>query len=112
VVLPAVERDQCKRPGIPAPVLSAYLHHIGIIPSCTTDFKALCRYSIGVTKGKWGTLMSVLLDFKGDNDANLPLEQCLPDLMATTPATYAGMGLKDLADRMFKHMKESRMGES
>jgi len=97
--------------GIPAPVLSDYLHHFGIIPSRTTDFMVLCLFSIGITKGKWGTLMSVLLDFKDDYDANRPLAQCLPDLMATAPATYAGMGLRDLADKMFKHMKEERMGQ-
>lgn len=97
--------------GIPAPVLSDYLHHFGIIPSRTTDFMVLCLFSIGITKGKWGTLMSVLLDFKDDYDANRPLAQCLPDLMATAPATYAGMGLSDLADKMFRHMKEERMGQ-
>jgi arginine decarboxylase len=97
--------------GIPAPVLSAYLHHFGNIPSRTTDFMVLCLFSIGITKGKWGTLMSVLLDFKDDYDVNRPLEQCLPDLVARAPSTYAGMGLKDLASMMFKHMKESRMGQ-
>jgi len=112
IVCPGMGDDgTMQEKGIPAPILSDYLHHFGIIPSRTTDFMVLCLFSIGITKGKWGTLMSVLLDFKDDYDANRPLAQCLPDLMVTAPGTYAGMGLKDLADRMFKHMKENRMGQ-
>jgi arginine decarboxylase len=112
MVCPGMGDDgEMQEDGIPAPVLSAYLHHFGNIPSRTTDFMVLCLFSIGITKGKWGTLMSVLLDFKDDYDANRPLEQCLPDLLAAAPGAYAGMGLKDLAGRMFRHMKESRMSQ-
>ncbi|WP_119389661.1 Orn/Lys/Arg decarboxylase N-terminal domain-containing protein [Taklimakanibacter lacteus] len=111
IVCPGMGDDgEMQGKGIPAPILSDYLHHFGIIPSRTTDFMVLCLFSIGITKGKWGTLMSVLLDFKDDYDANRPLAQCLPDLMATAPQTYAGMGLRDLADKMFMHMKANRMG--
>lgn len=111
IVCPGMGDDgEMQADGIPAPIVSAYLHHFGNIPSRTTDHMVLCLFSIGITKGKWGTLMSVLLDFKDDYDANRPLEQCLPDLVATAPRTYAGMGLRDLAARMFRHMKESRMG--
>jgi arginine decarboxylase len=111
IVCPGMGDDgEMEEGGIPAPVLSSYLHHFGNIPSRTTDHMVLCLFSIGITKGKWGTLMSVLLDFKDDYDANRPLEQCLPDLVTAAPGIYGGMGLKDLADRMFRHMKESRMG--
>jgi arginine decarboxylase len=112
IVCPGMGDDGAmQEKGIPAPVLSDYLHNFGIIPSRTTDFMVLCLFSIGITKGKWGTLMSVLLDFKDDYDANRPLAQCLPDLLTTAPEIYAGMGLRDLADKMFKHMKENRMGQ-
>lgn len=111
IVCPGMGDDgEMQDDGIPAPVLSIYLHHFGNIPSRTTDFMVLCLFTIGITKGKWGTLMSVLLDFKDDYDANRSLDECLPDLVAAAPGAYAGMGLKDLARRMFRHMKESRMG--
>jgi Orn/Lys/Arg decarboxylase, major domain len=51
---------------IPAPIVTAYLYRHGIIPSRTTNFMILCLFSIGITKDKWGTLISTLLDFKTD----------------------------------------------
>lgn len=95
--------------GIPGAILSSYLYRFGIIPSRTTDFIVLCLFSIGITKGKWGTLMGVLLDFKRDYDANRSLKHCLPDLVAVAPQKYGDMGLKDLSDLMFEHMKENQM---
>ena len=94
--------------GIPACVLSAYLSHLGIVVEKTTDFTILFLFSIGITKGKWGTLVNALLDFKRDYQANLELELCLPDLLTANQQRYAGMGLRDLADEIFAAMKEHR----
>ncbi len=91
--------------GIPACVLSAYLGRQGIVVEKTTDFTILFLFSIGITKGKWGTLVNALLDFKRDYDSNLELELCLPDLLTANQQRYAGMGLKDLADEIFAAMK-------
>lgn len=90
--------------GIPAVVLSAYLDRQGIVVEKTTDFTILFLFSIGVTKGKWGTLVSTLLDFKRDYDANAPLESVLPTLIAAHPQRYRGMGLKTLCETMFQAM--------
>lgn len=95
--------------GIPAAMVTAYLGERGIVPSRTTDFMVLCLFSIGVTKGKWGTLINVLLEFKTDYDNNTPLKRCLPDLISADAARYAGMGLQDLCDEMFNYMKTSQM---
>jgi arginine/lysine/ornithine decarboxylase len=92
--------------GIPAYVLSAYLGTQGIVVEKTTDFTILFLFSIGITKGKWGTLVNALLDFKRDYDANLELELCLPDLLSANQQRYAGMGLKDLAEEIFTAMKK------
>ncbi|WP_296252457.1 Orn/Lys/Arg decarboxylase N-terminal domain-containing protein [Pseudomonas sp. UBA4194] len=94
--------------GIPACVLSAYLSHQGIVVEKTTDFTILFLFSIGITKGKWGTLVNALLDFKRDYDSNLELELCIPDLLQSHQKRYAGMGLKDLADEIFAAMKTTR----
>jgi arginine decarboxylase len=91
--------------GIPAAMLSSYLYRKGIIPSRTTDFMVLCLFSMGITKGKWGTLASVLLDFKRDYDADRALAECLPDVVASAPARYGRMGLKGLSDHMFAQMR-------
>jgi len=95
--------------GIPAEVLAAYLYRHGIVPSRVTDFMVLCLFTIGITKGKWGTLMNTLLNFKTDYDANMSLKNVLPELVEKAPRRYAGMGLKDLADDMFAYMRENRM---
>lgn len=95
--------------GIPAAVVTAYLGHKGIIPSRTTDFMVLCLFSIGVTKGKWGTLINVLLEFKNHYDKNSPIHTCLPVLAKNYFEQYGNMGLKDLCDKMFFSMKNSQM---
>ncbi|MFK9083090.1 Orn/Lys/Arg decarboxylase N-terminal domain-containing protein [Pseudomonas neuropathica] len=94
--------------GIPACVLTAYLGRQGIVVEKTTDFTILFLFSIGITKGKWGTLVNALLDFKRDYDDNVELELCLPDLLAGNQTRYAGMGLKDLADEIFAAMKQHK----
>lgn len=96
--------------GIPASIVTAYLAQEGIVVEKTTDFTILFLFSIGITKGKWGTLMNALLDFKRDYDANAPLEQVLPSLIAAYPA-YRNLGLRDLAASMFASMKKLRTTE-
>ena len=70
----------------------------------------LFLFSIGVTKGKWGTLLNTLLDFKVDYDRNAPLEEVLPSIAAKSPARYAGKGLKDLGDEMWQQLRKSKQG--
>jgi arginine/lysine/ornithine decarboxylase len=94
--------------GIPATLLTAYLHRRGVEVEKTTDFTILFLFSIGITKGKWGTLLNALLDFKKDYDHNAPLAEVLPDLASGYPAVYGGMGLRDLANRMFATLKDTR----
>ena len=90
--------------GIPASVVTAYLAARGIIVEKTTDFTILFLFSLGVTKGKWGTLVNALLDFRKDYDANAPLERAIPSLIASHGDRYGGMGLRELADLMFAAM--------
>ncbi len=98
--------------GIPATLVTAYLDAAGIIVEKTQDFSILFLFSIGVTKGKWGSLLTRLLDFRTDYDANRPLEHVMPDLVAATGTRYAGMGLRDLADEMFEQYRSSGQMES
>ena len=42
----------------------------GVEVEKTTDFTILFLFSIGITKGKWGTLLNALLEFKRDYDRN------------------------------------------
>jgi arginine/lysine/ornithine decarboxylase len=108
VITPGVsEHGSLEDRGIPASLVTAYLHRRGVEVEKTTDFTILFLFSIGITKGKWGTLLNGLLDFKRDYDRNAPLDEVLPQLVESRPNRYAFLGLRDLADEMFAHLKES-----
>ena len=109
VVTPGLANDgSFEKMGIPATLVTAYLDQRGIQVEKTTDFTILFLFSLGVTKGKYGTLINALLHFKEDYDANAPLSEVLIATVAGAPERYAGMGLRDLADEMFAQMKETK----
>jgi arginine/lysine/ornithine decarboxylase len=109
VVTPGVaDKGGLDKRGIPATLVTAYLHRRGVEVEKTTDFTILFLFSIGITKGKWGTLLNALLAFKSDYDRNAPLAEVLPYLVTDHPDTYAGVGLRDLADKMFAQLKEAK----
>jgi len=110
VVTPGIERDGSLREEgevrIPAMLVTSYLDNRGIVVEKTTDFTILFLFSMGITKGKWGTLVNALLRFRDDYNKNTPLKEVLPDKMQLDPDHYQKMGLKDLAEEMFKKVKE------
>ncbi|VXC50139.1 Orn/Lys/Arg decarboxylase N-terminal domain-containing protein [Pseudomonas sp. 8O] len=95
--------------GIPAPLVSSFLSSRGIVAEKTEPYSILVLFSIGVTRGKWGSLVAGLMEFKRYYDANASLEQVMPDLLASHPERYAGMGLRDLAEAMHRDMLDSRL---
>jgi arginine/lysine/ornithine decarboxylase len=106
IVTPGVaDKGGLEKWGIPATLVTGYLHYKGVEVEKTTDFTILVLFSIGITKGKWGTLLNALLEFKKDYDDNTSLAQVLPHL---TSDVYAGMGLRDLANQMFEQLKVSK----
>jgi arginine decarboxylase len=111
IVCPGMKKDgELDTKGIPADIVTAYLGRHGIVPSRTTDHMVLFLFSVGITKGKWGTLINTLLDFKTDYDRNAPLSEVLPGVLAAGPERYAGMGLKDLGDAIWAHMRKNKQG--
>jgi arginine decarboxylase len=108
VITPGVANDGSLADfGIPAMLITAYLDTQGIVVEKTTDFTMLFLFSMGVTRGKWGTLVTALLDFKKAYDTNASLSTVLPELVKCHPDRYAGMGLRDLAVEMFKQVKKN-----
>jgi arginine decarboxylase len=110
VVCPGGMIDNGTGFGIPAGLVTAYLDQQGIIPEKTADYTILFLFSIGITKGKWGTLINALLDFKRDYDANAPLTTVLPALAAANKTRYGSLGLKDLASEMYREMQNLHFG--
>lgn len=112
VTTPSVDdKGELLARGIPATIVTAYLATKGIIVEKTTDFTFLLLFSVGITKGKWGTLLNALFEFKSAYDENISLESVLPDLVEAYPKRYQKMGLKDLSDQMFTMMKELKTTE-
>ncbi|MEJ5073407.1 arginine decarboxylase [Enterobacter ludwigii] len=92
--------------GIPAALVTAYLSNLGIVPTRTTDFQIMFLFSMGVTKGKWVTLMNSLMAFKKHYDMNAPLKEVMPGLVSTAPEVYGHLGMRDLGDKMIAFLKE------
>ncbi|MCY1333928.1 Biodegradative arginine decarboxylase [compost metagenome] len=86
--------------GIPAAVVSKFLWERGLVVEKTGLYSFLVLFSMGITKGKWSTLLTELLEFKRGYDANQPLAQALPSIAAAHGPRYAGMGLRDLCDAL------------
>ena len=97
--------------GVPAALVSAFLNKYGIVPTRTTDFQLMFLFSMGVTKGKWGTLVSVLSEFKKLYDRNAPISEVLPDLVDSHKEIYEDMGIKNLGNKMFEYLREHNLGE-
>lgn len=88
--------------GIPAAVVSRFLWERGLVVEKTGLYSFLVLFSMGVTKGKWSTLVTELLEFKRSYDANQPLADALPSVAQAGGARYAGMGLRDLCDELHR----------
>ena len=86
--------------GIPAAVVSKFLWERGLVVEKTGLYSFLVLFSIGITKGKWSTLLTELLEFKRAYDGNVALSQSLPSIATAGGTRYAGMGLRDLCDQL------------
>lgn len=101
LVMPGLSADGVLgEQGIPAAVVSKFLWERGLVVEKTGLYSFLVLFSMGITKGKWSTLLTELLEFKRHYDANLPLHQALPSIAHVDPGRYQGMGLRDLCDQL------------
>lgn len=97
--------------GVPAALVTAYLSSLGIVPTRTTDFQVMFLFSMGVTKGKWVTLMNSLMAFKRHYDADALLDEVLPALVESAPEVYRGMTMQQLGNRMMEFLKQHNPSE-
>ena len=97
--------------GIPAQIVTQFLDTLRIEVEKTGDYTILVLFSIGFTKGKWGTLLDGLMAFKRAYDQGTPLNRALPDLVAQHPERYGSMTLRNLCDEMHDEMRRRRLPE-
>jgi arginine decarboxylase len=91
--------------GIPAPVASSYLDNHRVEVEKTGDYSLLVLFSIGTTRGKWGTLLEGLLGFKRAYDSGQSLREAIPELVAAHPDLYGKMTLRELCDEMHAEVR-------
>ncbi|WP_413099208.1 Orn/Lys/Arg decarboxylase N-terminal domain-containing protein [Streptomyces sp. Inha503] len=92
--------------GIPARVLTSYLATRHVVVEKTDSYTTLVLFSMGITKGKWGTLLDALMDFKALYDEDAPLDRVLPELVAAYPGRYTGRTLSELCQEMHDQLRE------
>ncbi|MBC2730682.1 arginine/lysine/ornithine decarboxylase [Thiobacillus sp.] len=85
--------------GIPAAIVTKYLAEHGVIVEKTGLYSFFIMFTIGITKGRWNTLVTALQQFKADYDENQPLWRVLPEFIEKYPR-YEKTGLKDLCDQI------------
>jgi arginine/lysine/ornithine decarboxylase len=82
--------------GIPASIVTKFLAEHGVVVEKTGLYSLFVMFTIGITKGRWNTLLTALQQFKDDYDRNQPMWRILPEFCAAHP-TYERMGLRDLS---------------
>jgi ornithine decarboxylase/arginine decarboxylase len=81
--------------GIPASIVTKFLAEHGVVVEKTGLYSFFIMFTIGITKGRWNTLLTALQQFKDDYDRNAPMWRILPEFCAAHPR-YERMGLRDL----------------
>ena len=59
--------------GIPAAIVTKYLVDHGVVVEKTGLYSFFIMFTIGITKGRWNTLLTALQQFKDDFDRNQPM---------------------------------------
>ncbi|MCR4298788.1 MAG: arginine/lysine/ornithine decarboxylase [Gallionella sp.] len=85
--------------GIPASMVTRYLSEHGVIVEKCGLYSFFIMFTIGITKGRWNTLLTALQQFKDDYDKNAPIWRILPEFAAKYPR-YDRVGLRDLCQQI------------
>ena len=92
------------RTGIPASIVTKFLAEHGVIVEKAGLYSFFIMFTIGITKGRWNTLVTALQQFKDDYDKNAPLWRILPEFCQAHPK-YERTGLKDLCQQIHETYK-------
>ncbi|MFO0922900.1 MAG: arginine/lysine/ornithine decarboxylase [Pirellulales bacterium] len=92
--------------GIPASIVTRYLAEHGVIVEKTGLYSFFIMFTIGITKGRWNTLLSALQQFKDDYDKNQPMWRILPEFSRQYPQ-YERIGLRDLCHQIHDTYKSN-----
>ncbi len=100
IITPGLDVDgEFGETGIPAAIVTKYLAEHGIIVEKTGLYSFFIMFTIGITKGRWNSMVTELQQFKDDYDHNRPLWRVLPEFVAKYPR-YERIGLRDLCEQI------------
>jgi arginine/lysine/ornithine decarboxylase len=85
--------------GIPASIVTKFLAEHGVVVEKTGLYSLFIMFTIGITKGRWNTMLTALQQFKDDYDRNQPMWRILPEFCAAHPM-YERKGLRDLCQEI------------
>ncbi len=85
--------------GIPASIVTKFLAEHGVVVEKTGLYSFFIMFTIGITKGRWNTLLTALQQFKDDYAKNQPMWRIMPEFCAKQPR-YEQMGLRDLCQHV------------
>ncbi len=91
ILMPGINsRGELAEWGIPGAILTEFLDARLVEIARTGDYTALILFSVGTSKGKWGSLLETLFEFKRLYDNEGTLYEALPDLVAEHPHPLQG----------------------
>ncbi len=96
IITPGLDVDgEFAERGIPAAIVTKYLAEHGVIVEKCGLYSFFIMFTIGITKGRWNSMVTELQQFKDDYDKNQPLWKVLPEFVQKNPR-YERVGLRDL----------------
>jgi lysine decarboxylase/arginine decarboxylase len=100
VVTPGMDLDgKFAKTGIPASVVTKFLSEHGVVVEKTGLYSFFIMFTIGITKGRWNSMLTALQQFKDDYAKNQPMWRVLPEFCQKHPR-YENMGLADLCQHV------------
>jgi arginine decarboxylase len=100
IVTPGLDLNgKFAKTGVPASIVTKFLAEHGVIVEKTGLYSFFILFTIGITKGRWNTLLTALQQFKDDFDKNQPMWRILPEFCQKFPK-YERMGLADLCQHI------------
>ncbi len=97
--------------GIPVAVPAAFLRARGIVNEKTSFYTILLLVTAAIERGKSGTLLSELLEFKRAYDDGTLVRDALPELAAAHRARYGRVTVRQLCDEMHELLSSSKADE-
>ena len=100
VITPGLDVDgSFSERGIPAAIVTKYLAEHGVIVEKCGLYSFFIMFTIGITKGRWNSMLTALQQFKDDYAKNQAMWRILPEFCQKYPK-YEDMGLADLCQHI------------